>query len=540
MADAHSYSKEVAKGSFWSIAGAILFKLSSFFYVILIARAASPDDVGIFYLALGIVSLVSVFSDFGMPASLQRYVPFFEGKGEKRKIADALSGGYLVSGGVALISTITLWFLADPISVFYDNLALADALRFLSGFVFLDCLFRINTTYLQGRGDIKSMQAVTNIQNLLKLLLTLLFFQVYGASITTLTGAFVLSMLMAWLFSLPFMKRGLADIPISFAAPDTNLLKELIPFGFMMTLLGSIWVVIFSTDKLLMGYFLPSDYAAERIAIYSMAGNLAFVLTMLSTALDVAFLPIISRAVGKNQPQHIRSTTSTVQRWALLITIPAAIVMILFAAEILDVLYGEIYSAGAMVMAILVFAFLIKSVLSTLSQVLAAMRLVFLELKIALVVAAINIVLNILLIPTYGIEGAAIATLAGFVTLLLLLTYYAKKSFGFTFHPGIYKIVLAGLLAFLVVLIVKQPLSQVADSLPMEELDLYVSKVLYMAYVGALMFVSLVLFLVAAMGLKCLHPEDLAIMEKILAKAGMPRRLTDFIMRILSFGVPSS
>jgi len=317
--------------------------------------------------------------------------------------------------------------------------------------------------------------------------------------------------------------------------------ERLVPFGFMMTVLGSFWVLIASLDKLLLGYLLPSDTAAELIAIYSMAGNLAFVLTTLPSSLDVAFFPIISRGIGKNEMDNVRSVAATVQRWALLVTIPVAIVMMLFAAEILDVFYGGVYRAGAMVMAVLVLAFLIKAVVSTLLLTLAAMRRVMLELKIAAAVALINVILNIFLIPLYGMEGAAIATLAGFVALLLLLAYYSKKIFEFRFPPEAYKIALAGIIAFLVVLLLKQPLSSAADLLPSlsfgEELGAYTSKIMYMAYVGLLMCLSLALFVAASISLKCLHPEDIALMRKIMSRAGLPPRIIGFAMRIASLGV---
>ena len=77
--DIPEISREVAKGSFWSLAGSVFFKLSSLLYVVLLARAASQDDIGTFYLALSAMSLIWVFSDLGISGALTRYVPFFEG-----------------------------------------------------------------------------------------------------------------------------------------------------------------------------------------------------------------------------------------------------------------------------------------------------------------------------------------------------------------------------------------------------------------------------------------------------------------------------
>ncbi|MBI5046934.1 oligosaccharide flippase family protein, partial [Candidatus Micrarchaeota archaeon] len=109
MEEISEHSKEVAKGSFWSIFGSIVFKLISFLYVILLARAASQEDVGIFYLSLGIVTIVSFVSDLGLPSALIRYVPYYEGKKELGKINQLLKMSYVGVTVVGAVITIILW-----------------------------------------------------------------------------------------------------------------------------------------------------------------------------------------------------------------------------------------------------------------------------------------------------------------------------------------------------------------------------------------------------------------------------------------------
>ena len=56
-------------------------------------------------------------------------------------------------------------------------------------------------------------------------------------------------------------------------------------------------------------------------------------------------------------------------------------------------------------------------------------------MNVAIIGSLINIILNFVLIPIYGINGSAMATMISIVIFNLLLVYYVKKEFGFyTFY----------------------------------------------------------------------------------------------------------
>jgi peptidoglycan biosynthesis protein MviN/MurJ (putative lipid II flippase) len=191
-------------------------------------------------------------------------------------------------------------------------------------------------------------------------------------------------------------------------------------------------------------------------------------------------------------------------------------------------------------MAITTLGLLIRACSWMLSLALAAMRKVRLELGITLAVAVVNVALNALLIPQYGMEGSAAATLAGFALMLALLAYYSRKLFGFTFAPETYRLFLAGAIAFLLVFAIRQPLSDVQGSLPAigdGEAGAYSSKVLYLAYLGFLIALSVGLFALAALLLKCLHGEDVSLMRKAMARAGVPERLAALAGHAAEYGV---
>lgn len=540
-ADIPEHSKAVARGSFWSLAGGVFFKLVSFFYAILVARAAAQDDVGLFNLTLSIVTLAMVFSDLGLISSLQRFVPYYEGRGEKGKIRSLLRSAYYVVAGGGVLFTAALWLSSDALGAAYQSERLPDAIRLFSSFIIIGGIFRLHYTYMQGRTDIRSMQAVQNMQNLLKLVLTALLFYAFGPTVQAMVAGFVLSHVIAIAASAPYMRKDSADLPSASALPSGELLREVLPLGVMLSVLNTFVIAISSADRILLGYLTEPSSALRTVAVYSYAATLSVVLITLPAAIEAIFLPVISKLVGRDDRPAIRSATDTAQRWTLLLTMPLAIVMMVFSGDIIATLFGEAYRPGALAMSIITFAYLLRCYASVLSNALAAMRLVGLELRVYLLVAAVNVALNLLLIPRFGMEGSAAATAASFAVLLAAFAHYSGKAFGFRFRPEIYKITAAGAVAFLAILLLSSALSGFAASLPSPggagELAAYSSKVIYLAYLCALMALTAAVFGASCILLRCLHPEDVSLLDKVLRKARVPPGMIGIVVGAASLGV---
>ena len=541
MDDLPDHTKEVARGSFWSFAGNMLFKLVSFFYTILVARAASQDDIGLFNLSLGIIGIVMVFSDLGIPSSLQRFIPFYDGRGEKGKIRGLFGSTYAIVVASSALSMAIVWLFSGALGSLYHNPRLPDSLMMILAYILVGNLFKMHTIFLQGRMDIRSMQLIQNVQNFLKLVLSAALFYAYGASVLTMTAGYVISFGIALLVSLPFLRRSMAGLPRgSERVSGSELLQDILPLGFMLSVLNSFYILLTSADRVLLGYMTPPETALKVVAIYSYAATLSIVLTTLPAAIESIFLPVISKLIGKGDMGKVREATDTGMRWMLFVTIPFAIVMGVFSGDILSVLYGEAYRPGALAMSLITLAFLVRCYSALLAQTIAAMRLVGLELKIYVIVAAVNVALNILLIPFLGMEGSALAMVASFIVLAALFFHYAKTTFGYSPKRELLKITLAGLAAGFVVLVLSSALSSFVAHLPAfgsGDLAAYSSKVVYLAYLGALMSLAGVLFALSCLALRCVHGEDISLLRGVLRKARVPQGLSDFAVRVALSGV---
>lgn len=541
MEDLSHSSKEVAKGSFWGLAGQLTYKLISFFYVILIARMAAQEDVGLFYLSFGIIQLITTFNHLGIPGTLVRYVPFFDVRGEKGKVAHLLRLSYdsLLFTGILFVCL--LWLSADYIGEIYHSGFLPDAIRMFSAFLLFNNLFSINKSFLQGRADMRSIEFINNMQNLFKLGATLALFLLVGPSVFTMIGGMLLSQLLSILVAFPIIQRRTRDLPAEAEGIQRGqLIGEMLPFGLMLTTLTSFGILLNASDKLLLGYLLPSSIATVQVGIYSVAILLSMVLLIFPMSIGNIFLPVMSRLAGKEDKGSMREVTGTAQRWMLFVAIPIGIVMMAFPGSLLTVLYGEGYAGGAMAMAIFTFGILARTFSTVLSLGLAAMRLVGIELRIIVAGALFNVLMNLLLIPSYGMEGAAAASAMSFVLMSILLHHYAKIHFGYSIHPAILKLFAAGIAAFLIVLIAKPITLEALSFIPEiggAGLAEYASKAFYLIYIGFLVALSTGVFIATSLLLRCFMKDDIILMRKAMRRAMVPQSLITMAEKVASHGL---
>ncbi|MCX6770025.1 MAG: oligosaccharide flippase family protein [Candidatus Micrarchaeota archaeon] len=541
--DAATHSHEVARGSFWGLFGTIALKIVSFAYAIYVARAFSQENVGLFYLSLSVISLIGFWRNLGLPSALQRYVPYFEAKNQGGKIISLLKISFVANALLGVMLFIMIFVLADPIGAIYKSPGLSDGLRLLAAYVLFENLYSVSLSFLQGRRDIKSYQFLNNVQNVAKLALTVILFSFFGATLFTLSAAFILAYAAVFLLSIPMLLRKASDVPSSGEAMSASeVLHDIIPFGITLTIVQSFWILISSTDRALLGYFGNPATSVETVAIYSIASQLALTIMVFPSAVGSIFLPVISRLVGKGDRSAMLKVIQTSQRWILFITIPVALATMAFAGEMLSVFYGGSYRSGANAMSIFILGLLFSTLTYPISLALAGMRLVRLELYVAIACAVVNLALNVFLIPFFGMEGASAASAAAFLISAWMFERYGRQYLSYRTPSGIYKLFAAGAVAFAAILLLK-PLAGIIVSLvpPVGsgEFAIYSAKFVYLAALGVMGGIGLVIFGAVALLLRTFKHEDISLMRSAAKKTPLPQKIILFAEKIALLGVES-
>jgi len=539
--DSLEHSREVAWGSFWGLIGTFALKIVSFAYAIYVARAFSQENVGLFYLSLSVIALVGFWRNLGLPASLQRYVPYFEAKKQDGKATSLLKISFVAGALLGVLLFAIIFLLAGPIGAIYQSEGLADGLRLLAVYVLFDNLYGVSSSYLQGRRDIKTCQFLNNVQNIVKLALTVFLFTLFGATLFTLSAAFILSYVVIFLLSIPFLMRKVKSAPPSSGGiAASEVLREILPFGVTLTIVQSFWILISSTDRALLGYFGNPATSIEVVAVYSIASQLALTITVFPGAVGSIFLPVISGLAGKGEHSAMLRIIQTSQRWILFVTIPIAIATMAFAGEMLSAFYGSSYRSGANAMSIFILGLLFSTIAYPISLALAGMRLVRLELYVAIVCAAANIALNVILIPYFGMEGASAASAVAFLLSAWMFERYGRQYLSYSTPSGIYKLFAAGAVAFAAIMLLKPLAAIMASGIPSfgaGEFAVYSSKFAYLAMLGVMGCIGMLIFGVVALLLRTFKHEDIDMLHSAAGKARIPPRLVLIAEKIALMGV---
>ncbi len=528
----------LASGTLWQNIGQIAVKLVSFIYTILIARLVAPDEVGLFYFALGLIGVISIFADFGLSQTVQRYVPFYLGKKDKMSAARVLVLSIVLSTlMVAIVALIT--YAGTPLlGQIFGNPQLGPLMLLFAVYLCVNQTFNIASSTLTALKIMKERSLGSNLQNVLKVLLTIALIMVMGPTARALTIAFILSFIIGTVYLLWALHRALTRLNLP-ATPGFGwypaLLWETLPFGLTLLSISMFSTLLAYTDRVIIGFILQAG-AAVPIAIYSMASNLASVTGLLASSVITILLPVASGLVSQNDPAKISKAAWTAMRWVLFSTIPVLAFIVAFSNPLLFVLYGTTYVSGAVCLALFSlgsFFFILGSVPGTL---IAAHRLVRLELSAFIAAALLNVVLNLVLIPPFGINGASFASMLSFALLACINYGYAHQRLGFRLSDSFPRHLLAGLLLagfmFLLAVLVYAPLSSLIPRLSDGSLVMGLTdKVFQVAILSVFTGLDCLAYLVLLNLLHLFEHEDRQVLKSILAKAGVPPAWSERLAR---------
>ena len=184
------------------------------------------------------------------------------------------------------------------------------------------------------------------------------------------------------------------------------------------------------TDILMLGKLAPP----EDVAAYSASRALTSMVVMVSAAANMVLMPVISRAWSENRRQDLLKKTMKALLYVQLIQLPVVALLVLAPRWVMETVYRGRYAENWPILAILGGLSLVRPFGSLFSTAGSAMGKPQYSFWSVLISAAVNVALNIILIPGMGGEGAAWATaaavFAGAVTVVVLTLHRWNRGTG--------------------------------------------------------------------------------------------------------------
>jgi O-antigen/teichoic acid export membrane protein len=207
-----------------------------------------------------------------------------------------------------------------------------------------------------------------------------------------------------------------------------DMVRGYLWYGLPLAVTFAISFIVNSIDRYMIAWLVGVDAAGLYAAAYDIPNK---TIPILLSAFSLAATPIIVQSLEKYGNENARVHLKETVVLLLGIGIPATFGMVVLSENIAEIILGEQFrSAAKLVMPIVAFGILIASFKShyiDLSFQLGK-RTIF-QVGIAVFAAVLNIALNFMLIPQYGISGAAYATLITFLCAALAAWYWSKRVF---------------------------------------------------------------------------------------------------------------
>ncbi len=393
----------------------------NFGVAILIARLLPKNEAGMVFMLMTLVTGVSLFSRIGLEQWIVRDIARLP-EDSQHSPAHYLHSAYrltLISSLLFLLVWIVLapffnqWLFDGQMNVWYLMIAGTGILTFN--------LVMTNSAFLKAIRHTSSSLLVQNTLPAIALLLLIAVLWSSFANQQTYVLVYTLSLLLAGFASFFWLRPWITTIIArsSHVVPVNQLLKQSLPlapvsmFAFLM-----LWA-----DTIMTGLLLTND----QVALFSTAARLSFISLFFLGALDATIYPRLLK-IQRSDPQQLKAFfwKSTFLVMGILSTVTLTLWLV---SDYMLLAFGAEYVAAGTVLSLLLLGQMIRAFSLTFSFMFIMQEQVRF-LNIMLVSALlVNIIGHTILIPLYGINGAAMATLMANLVLTggVVILFFSKQ-----------------------------------------------------------------------------------------------------------------
>jgi O-antigen/teichoic acid export membrane protein len=405
-------------------AGFVIEMTISFFAKILAARWLSQAEYGSVAIGSSLLSVLVVFVLLGTHDGVSRYLPRCDDDVGRRGV---IVSAFQIVLPVAVAVMCATYLLADPIAVhIFDDSRLGPVLQIFAITLPFMALTKLALGATQGMEQTTPKVLLENVGTPIVRLVLVVVAVVLGAEVIGIAWAYAVARIVPALAGLYFLYRL---TPLFSGWNYSPMRRELVTFSAPLTISAAMGRILADIDTYLLGYYTNLGLVGTYNVIYPIAGATGFLLS----AFGYMTTPMISRLHGKGQYQEMSIIYKGISKWVFLTTLPLFIIIFLFPQSIISTTFGNKYVTGGTALQLLILSFVATSLTGPSVQVLTSVGDTWILMIFNVIAAAVNLSLNIVLIPQYELFGAAAATVVSSTLLELLVVTRLYRQTGL--HP---------------------------------------------------------------------------------------------------------
>jgi len=473
------------------------------------AQYLPVDGYGNVVIGLSILNMFGLVGLVGMPAALSRYLPRQETTDERRRI---LASAFQIVGVLSLTVAISIFFSAGLLAtVVFNNQSLVWIIRIFAGILPFYALFKFSLGGFRGYEATRPRIITQNVLRPGLQLAGIVAFVSLGYGTTGIAFAYGMAFVAMAAVGVVLLYRG-----GKFSASDlvrqssTTRYRELLAFSVPLAASGAINVIAKHSDLIILGIFKPSS----QVGVYEVAFRMGvFVILLFTPAVGFLFQPIMSRFDAEDEQQQMDDLYTVATRWMVVASFPVFALFFLFSEQTLVFMFGESYRTGETALRVLLVGFLISLLPGLTGNFLTAVGETKLLMYISAGTMLLNVAVNLVLIPMYGIVGAAIATATARTLNNTVQSYLIYREYGVSPFNRHYVVPTVLMLGFILAVYVAP--------IPLASLNFVEGVPVAMAF-GILFFAVL-------LATRSLYAVELELVDGLLARVGIPLSVSGYL-----------
>lgn len=401
----------------WSFISLATASLSHLLLRIVLGKELGPSGLGLYTLVFTIYIFGMHFAAFGIGVALTKYLAEYDG--DLPRVKGFISSGLFGSMISGSMMGVLMYLLSGIIAIqFFHSPVMVDLLKITALCFPFIAMQKAVIGALNGLRKMKWYAVVNIAQSVSVMAVSIVLVLLLDLGVRGAVIGFVAPTILVGILSLIIIREYFS----AKSAEMNAVLKEVFRFGFYIVIANSIGMINVQIDSLMVGHFMSeTDVGYYAVAIIFVEG-----LRLIPDSVQRITTPAISNYYGKQKYENIHGLMKNSMLKVLAITILISFTLIVLGQFLIEMLFKEEFLPAYYPLLILLVGYSVYAPVLSISGALAGIGKVALMSKISFTCAVMNTILNILLIPKYGITGAAVATSTSLIFTALLKWYFIK------------------------------------------------------------------------------------------------------------------
>jgi polysaccharide transporter, PST family len=376
-----------------------------------IARYLGPEQFGLLNFAIAFTGLFGAIATLGMDGIVVRELVNFPGKRD-----DILGSAFVLRFLAAVISFVVV---IGTIFILRRGETLIIRLVAITGGQFLFQSLNVIDLYFQSKVKSKYTVYATNAAYMLIAVVKVVLL-LAAASLIAFVWAGLGEFVLASVFLL--IAYRIRNLKLAAWRPKLGVMRDLLRDSWPLILTGISIMICLRIDQVLIGQMLND----KQVGVYSAAARISEIWYFIPLAITSSFLPLLVESKKASEALYY----DRLQRFCnvqALIGIAFALFITIAAGPLTRLLYGPAYAGSAGVLRILIWGGILIPIAGGWTNWMLLENRVKTMFYFQVFGAAMNVILNLVLIPHFGILGSAYATLISYNAWVFVLCPFMKS-----------------------------------------------------------------------------------------------------------------